>query len=147
MNEVHLKGNMVRDPEVREVSIGGKQSSVTNFTIAVSRSYVKKNGEREQTTDFIDCEAWDSGAEYLGRNVKKGDPILISRGSLKQETWTDSETGTKRSKMKVRVGSFDKLARFVKQDSDSSPSETPVDDKPKKQETSPPTQDEDDIPF
>ena len=36
MNVTFLKGNLARDPELRVVNTGGKQTSVVNFTIASS---------------------------------------------------------------------------------------------------------------
>ena len=114
MNKVILKGNLTRDPEVKEIPFSERTSKVANFTLAVSRYYKKKNGETEQATEFIDCEAWDSGAETMGKILKKGDPVLLE-GSLKKETWEDKETGQKRSRVKVRVSNFDKLARYSQQ--------------------------------
>lgn len=126
MNIVVLKGNLVRDPEVKEISFGERTSTVANFTIAVSRYYKKKNGETEQATEFLDCEAWDTGATSVGKVLKQGDPVLL-HGSLKKETW-ETEDGQKRSRVKVRVANFDKLARFTKsentEDSDTGSEET-----------------------
>ena len=60
MNIVLLKGNLARDPELRVVGSGDKQTSVVNFTVATSREYTKNNGEKDKITSFINCEAWDS---------------------------------------------------------------------------------------
>lgn len=117
MNIVVLKGNLTRDPEVRDVPLGDKSTTVANFTVAVSRYYKKANGERGQDTEFIDCEAWDTGAVTAGKILSKGDPVLIE-GSLKVDTWEDKESGQKRSRTRVRVSNFDKLARFTKQESE-----------------------------
>ena len=110
MNKVILKGNLTRDPELREVPMGDSSTQVANFTVAVSRYYKKKNGEREKATEYIDCEAWDSGAKSIGDLLSKGDPVLIE-GSIKKDTWDDKETGQKRSRTKIRVETFDKLFR------------------------------------
>lgn len=114
MNKVILRGNLTRDPEIREVPIGDKTSKVANFSVAVSRWYKKANGETEKTTEFIDCEAWDTGAQTIEKIMSKGDPILLE-GSIKTDKW--EKDGKKFSKTKVRVTSFDKLARFVKDES------------------------------
>lgn len=108
MNLVVLKGNLVRDPETREVEVSGRKTKVVNFTVAVSRFFKKANGERDKDTVFIPCEAWDTGAERIGLILKKGDPVLVE-GSLKTESW--EKDGQKHSRMKVRVGNFDKLNR------------------------------------
>lgn len=108
MNIVVLKGNLARDPDVREVSVGGRTTKVVNFTVAVSRFYRKQNGERDKDTVFILCEAWDTGADRISAILKKGDPVLVE-GSLKTENW--EKDGQKHSRMKVRVSTFDKLNR------------------------------------
>lgn len=133
MNKVFLKGNLTRDPELKEVALGERVCSVVNFTLAVSRFYKKSNGETDQTTEFIDCEAWDTGANLVSKILKKGDPVLIE-GSLKTDKW--EKDGVKHSRVKVRVTNFDKLARFVKQD-----------EQPKEQEQEVVVNDGEDIPF
>ncbi len=110
MNKIILKGNIVRDPEVKTIETNDQRSiMVTNFTVAVSRFFKKNNGEKDKDTTFVPCEAWDSGAEFIGNYFKKGDPILLE-GSLKTESWENSE-GQQRSRMKVRVSHFEKLYR------------------------------------
>lgn len=110
MNTVTLKGNLVRDPEVRVVESGGRKTSVANFTLAVSRQFKNSRQEKQQETTFIPCEAWDTGAELIGKYLTKGDPVLL-QGSLKEDRWEDKETQEKRSRLKIRVNSFDKLYR------------------------------------
>lgn len=119
MNVVILKGNLARDPEVRAISVGEKQTKVANFTIAVSRFFSRKDGSPDKATEFIRCEAWDSGAESIEKLLSKGDPVLI-QGSLKTESW-EQEDGQKRSVTKVRVAKFDKLQRAPKRDPEPSP--------------------------
>jgi len=110
MNKVFLKGNLVKDPELKELKSGEKISSVVNFSVAVSRFYKKANGETDKSTEFIDCEAWDTGANLVAKLLKKGDPVLIE-GSLKTDKW--EKDGVKHSRVRVRVINFDKLARYV----------------------------------
>lgn len=114
MNITLLKGNLARDPELRTVTTGGKQTSVVNFTVATSREYTKANGEKDKITSFINCEAWDSGAEVIGSSFKKGDLVLIE-GSLRNDSW--EKDGVKHSTLKVRVNNFSKIARLSKNES------------------------------
>lgn len=108
MNTVILKGNLTRDPESRSISAGDRSTTVTNFTLAVNRHFKRNDGTRDKETTFVDCEAWDTGAETIQRLVRKGDPLLI-QGSLKLDTWETD--GQKRSKLKVRVSGFELLYR------------------------------------
>jgi single-strand DNA-binding protein len=111
MNISILRGNLARDPELRKVNTGGKQTSVVNFTIAVSREYTKTNGEKDKITSFINCEAWDTGAEIIGSSFKKGDLVLVE-GSLRNDTW--EKDGVKHSSLKVRVNNFSKITKLSK---------------------------------
>ena len=115
MNTVILKGNLTHDPEVKEIKYGDNKSThVANFSIAVSRFFKRANGDKDKDTTFIPCEAWDTGAETIGKYLHKGDPVLI-QGTLKMETW-ETQEGAKRSRLKVRVATFDKLYRAPKSD-------------------------------
>ena len=111
MNITLLKGNLARDPELRSVNTGGKQTSVVNFTIAVSREYTKASGEKDKITSFINCEALDSGAETIAESLRKGDLVLVE-GSLRNDSW--EKDGVKHSSLKVRVNNFSKITRLAK---------------------------------
>lgn len=111
MNITLLKGNLARDPELREVNTGGKQTSVVNFTVAVSREYTKASGDKDKITSFINCEAWDTGAEMIAESFKKGDLVMVE-GSLRNDSW--EKDGVKHSTLKVRVNNFSKITRLSK---------------------------------
>lgn len=123
MNITILKGNLARDPELRVVNTGGKQTSVVNFTVATSREYTKSNGEKDKITSFINCEAWDSGADVIGESFKKGDLVLIE-GSLRNDSW--EKDGVKHSSLKVRVNNFSKITRLSKNSKSSTEESEPV---------------------
>jgi len=109
MNINILRGNLARDPDLRTVTTNGKSTSVVNFTIAVSREYVKSNGEKDKITTFVPCEAWDSGAEIIGKSFKKGDLVLVE-GALRNDSW--QKDGVKHNSLKVRVNNFSKITRL-----------------------------------
>jgi single-strand DNA-binding protein len=108
MNLVILKGNLARDPELRTVSSSGRQTSVVNFTVAVSREFTKQSGESDKITTFVQCEAWDTGAEAIAESLKKGDAVMIE-GSLRNDSW--EKDGVKHSTMKIRVNNFGKISK------------------------------------
>lgn len=111
MNIVILRGNLARDPELRTVGTGDKQTSVVNFTIATSREFTKANGSQDKITSFIQCEAWDSGAETIASSFKKGDLVMVE-GSLRNDSW--EKDGVKHSTLKVRVNNFGKIIKTKK---------------------------------
>ena len=103
MNQCHFLGRLVADPELRNIAGGDKR--VVNFRIAVDRRY-KRNKETAKETAFLDCEAWDTGADQIVKHFHKGDAIIV-HASVKQEEWEDKNSGGRRSKLKFRVNSFD----------------------------------------
>jgi single-strand DNA-binding protein len=109
MNLVVLKGNLARDPNLRTINTSnGKDTSVVNFTIAVSREYTKSDGNKDKITTFVPCEAWDTGARTIAESFAKGDLVMLE-GSLRNDTW--EKDGVKHSSMKLRVSNFAKLTR------------------------------------
>lgn len=112
MNITLLRGNLTRDPELRKIeSSNGKSVSVVNFTVAVSREYTKASGDKDKVTTFINCEAWDSGAEIIADSFKKGDLVMVE-GSLRNDTW--EKDGVKHSTLRVRVNNFSKITKLSK---------------------------------
>jgi len=112
MNITLLRGNLTRDPELRKIeSSNGKSVSVVNFTVAVSREYTKASGEKDKVTTFINCEAWDSGAEIIAESFKKGDLVMVE-GSLRNDNW--EKDGVKHSTLRVRVNNFSKITKLSK---------------------------------
>ena len=138
MNRIVLKGNLTRDPEIRQVMANGKETCVANFTLAVSRYFTRANKEKDKETTFIPCEAWDTGAKTMGEILHKGDPVLLE-GFIKSDNW--EKDGQKFSRLKVRVSNFDKLYRAPKNNG-----EIVSDDSPDEQEQEE-VADGEDIPF
>lgn len=104
MNVVVVSGNLVRDPELKNVG----ESKVVSFSVAVNT--VRGSGDnRREDTSYVDCEAWGRQAEVIAQYMKKGDPILVN-GELRQDRWEDTD-GNKRSKIKVNVSRFDFMSK------------------------------------
>ena len=99
INNVTLAGNIVRDPEIREV--GEKKTKVTTITVANNRPYQDKDGKWQQETTYVDAEVWGLQAEKLGEYGKKGTPVILE-GNLKLDKWEDKE-GKSHSKLLVRA--------------------------------------------
>lgn len=76
LNQVVLVGRIVQNPELKKTDSG---KTVTNLTIAVSRSYKNTDGEYE--TDFVPCILWMGIAENTVEYCKKGDLVGI-RGHI-----------------------------------------------------------------
>lgn len=115
LNHVALIGNLTRDPEIKVVKSGGKDVSVVKFTLAENRSFKKKDGTWDEQTNWIRCEAWDSGANAIAEKFTKGDQMLVE-GSLRTNTWEDTATGKQRTDVTVRVEKFSKIHRAPKKE-------------------------------
>lgn len=120
---VILRGNLTRDPELREVNTGGKQTYVVNFTVATSREFTRANGSRDKITSFVPCEAWDSGAETISNSFAKGDLVMVE-GSLRNDSW--EKDGVKHNSLKLRVNNFSKITKLKRKSSEEQSSEEAV---------------------
>lgn len=81
-----LKGRLTKDVEIRATQSG---KSVASFSVAVDRPNAKKLKENnQQTSDFINCVAWEHTAEFLGKYFTKGSPILLE-GRLQVRKYQD----------------------------------------------------------
>tara|TARA_Y100000296_G_C5027452_1_gene182995 strand:+ start:239 stop:628 length:390 start_codon:yes stop_codon:yes gene_type:complete len=100
MNNCHFIGRLVQDPELTDVN----ETSVVRFTLAVNEYRKSKDGEKSKKVDYLDFEAWDSGATTIDRYCSKGDEIAVM-ACARQDKWTDKD-GNRRSKIKFRVNKF-----------------------------------------
>lgn len=96
INKVILSGRLTRDIEIKTTTNG---TAVTQFSLAVERSFAKQGEERQ--TDFITCVAWGKTAEFVGRYFGKGRSIVIL-GNLRTRTY-DDKNGTKHYVTEVYV--------------------------------------------
>ncbi len=96
MNKVILVGNITRDPEQRTTGSG---VPVTTFTVAAQRRF--KNASGSYDSDFINCVAWRSTAEFIAKYFSKGSKIGIV-GSLQSRSYDDAQ-GNKRYVTEVVV--------------------------------------------
>lgn len=88
MNSITLVGNLTKDIELRKTD---KDMSIATFTVAVRRDYKNSNGEYE--TDFINCKAFRTTADYLEKYSSKGNMVVVS-GALHTGSY-DKQDGTK----------------------------------------------------
>ncbi len=87
VNKVILLGNLGRDPEVRYAPSG---AAVCNVSIATTRQWKDKSGERKEETEWHRVVFYDRLAEIAGEYLKKGRPVYVE-GRLKYGKYTDKE--------------------------------------------------------
>ena len=108
-SKVVLMGNLTRDPENRTTS-GGQ--NVTNFSLAVNRSWKSADGTQQEQVSFINCVAWGKTGEIISQYVSKGNPLLVS-GRLDQRSWDDKDSGQKRTVVEVIVEDFNFISSSI----------------------------------
>ena len=92
LNHIVIMGRLTRDPELRYTQ---SQTPVASFTVAVDRDFGGRDGGERQT-DFIDCSAWRSTAEFVNKYFRKGSMVVVS-GRLQSRKWQDRDGNNRTS--------------------------------------------------
>lgn len=87
LNCVELIGRQVKDPELKQAG----ENVVMRFTIAVNRDYKDKDGN--YPCDFIDCEVWNQGAQFLYDYSSKGDMLAV-KGTIRKDSFESKDGDT-----------------------------------------------------
>jgi single-strand DNA-binding protein len=106
-SQVVVLGRLTRDPELRYSEEGKPMGS---FSLAVNRRFTKESGEAVEQVSFVEVQVYGRAAEIVAQFMKKGRQVLVS-GELSESRWADRETGTKRSKLRIRAQSVQFLGR------------------------------------
>ncbi len=120
MNRVFLAGNLTRDPEVRYTPSG---SAVADLNMAINRVYTSGSGEQKEETCFVSVVAWGRQAETCGEYLTKGSPVMVE-GSLQFDQW-QTESGEKRSRLRVKADRVQFLGRSKKGEFGDAPAAGP----------------------
>lgn len=115
LNKVMIMGNLGRDPEMRYTPSG---KPVTSFSVAVSRSYMKPEGERTEVTDWFNVVAWGRLAEICSQYLTKGSMVYVE-GRLETRSW-DGDNGQKHYRTEVVANDVNILDRKGRQGDDNS---------------------------
>lgn len=106
LNNIILIGNLTASPELKTTPNG---KNCTSFCIAVNEYYKDK-----QTTQFIDCVAWNKTAEFITKYFVKGKKIFVS-GKLTTRTYEYQGQNRKVSEVMVETVQFvDSNNKFAK---------------------------------
>ena len=112
MNAIAITGRITKDPELRSTSSG---KDVTSFVVAVDRPGVR------DTTDFINCVAWEQSARYLTTYGGKGRMVAVT-GKLTQRDWED-KNGQRRTTYEVLCDRVELIDSKPRQNADVSVSD------------------------
>ena len=119
VNRVELIGNVGKDPEVMAFANGGK---IIKFTVATSKSWKDKDGEKQEKTCWHNIQAplRESGPGFFAEQyVRKGDLVRIV-GEI--ENSKSEKDGVTRYFSAVNIPPFDgKIDKFFTHSDNSSP--------------------------
>lgn len=79
-------GRLTKDPELKTTQTSN--TSVTNFSLAVNRRFVKEGEERQ--ADFINIVSFGKTAEFVSKYFKKGQQVGVI-GRIQTRTWDDEQ--------------------------------------------------------
>lgn len=92
LNRIVVMGRLTHDPELRRTASG---IACANFSVAVDRDF-GRNDAGEKETDFFDCVAWRTSAEFVSKYCSKGRLVVVS-GRLQVRPWTDKDGNRRRA--------------------------------------------------
>lgn len=87
LNKVMLIGNVGAEPEIRTVASGKK---VAKVSLATSRQFNDRNGQKQEKTEWHRLTAWDRTAEIIEQYVHKGDRLYVE-GSIEYSQTEDDQ--------------------------------------------------------
>jgi single-strand DNA-binding protein len=91
VNKVILVGRLGQNPEVRSTPNG---QTVANFSIATSRMWTDKTGQKQEKTTWHRIVVWGKTAENCGKYLTKGRPVYIE-GEIDNRSYNDKDGQTK----------------------------------------------------
>ncbi|MRG93138.1 single-stranded DNA-binding protein [Polyangium spumosum] len=97
MNRVVLLGNLGADPELR---YAGSGTAVLNFRMATNESFLDRNRELTERTEWHSVVVFGPRAEGLARVLVKGSCVLVE-GTLRTSSY--EKDGQKRYKTEVHA--------------------------------------------
>jgi single-strand DNA-binding protein len=87
LNKVMLIGNLGQDPELRYTQKG---QAILNMRLATSESFLNRDNERQERTDWHTVILWGKRAEALNKILAKGRQLYVE-GRLQTRQWEDKE--------------------------------------------------------
>ena len=91
INKVILVGNLGADPDMKYTQSG---TAVATLSVATSRSWKDKEGQKQEETEWHRVVVWAQSAEFCGNYLKKGSKVYVE-GRLQTRKWQDQNGNDK----------------------------------------------------
>ena len=113
LNKAMIIGNLGKDPEMRYTPSG---QAVTQFTVAVNRSWKDPNGEWKEETEWFRIVVWGPPGERAAEHLRKGNKVYVE-GRLQTRQWED-QSGQKRYTTELVANQVTNLERRTRDESE-----------------------------
>ena len=87
LNQCQFIGRLGDNPDVKYMQNG---DAVANFVIACGEKWKDKNGQPQESTEWVRCTAYRKLAEIIGEYLAKGSQVYVS-GKMKTRKWQDQQ--------------------------------------------------------
>lgn len=96
--KITVLGNLIKEPEKNNVN----GNTVVSFSIAVSTTLKKQNGEDGYEPNFYNVSIWGKPAEYLFPKLQKGTQVWAT-GDLIAQPYTNKKTGAAGQSLNIKA--------------------------------------------
>lgn len=103
VNKVILVGRLGADPELKQFDGG---NSVARLSLATSETWVDKEGQKQERTEWHKISAWGKQAEVIKKYATKGSQLYIE-GKIQTRSW--EENGQKKYSTEIICSNFEFL--------------------------------------
>lgn len=115
LNKVMLIGRVGQEPDVRTFLEGDRK--VANLSLATSKRYTDRSGERREQTEWHRVSVFGRQAEFVENYVKKGAQVYVE-GELRTRSYTD-KNGQEKSITEVMAEQVQLLSQIEKESDDA----------------------------
>ena len=117
INKVILIGHLGADPDSRDIN----GTVATRFSLATSKTWNDKQGQKQEKTEWHNIKLWGKLAETAQTYLKKGHKVYLE-GHLETQKWQDKTTGQDKYRTEVVLNGFsDTIHLLEKKDSQEVP--------------------------
>jgi len=98
LNKCIFIGTLGKDPKISYMPSG---SCVSNFSIAINEKWKDKDGNKQESTEWVNITAFNRLAEICGEYLKKGSQVYIE-GKIKTDKYDKNGVDTYATKIVAR---------------------------------------------
>lgn len=100
VNKVLLLGNVGKDPEIKTTPSG---QQVASFSLATSRRWKDRDGNKQEKTEWHNVVVWGKQAEVVAQYVTKGKTLFVE-GRIETRSW--EKDGAKQYRTEIICENF-----------------------------------------